>query len=237
MNDQSPQNRGAKRFTISPAAKAMIAFVVVTALLIIAFWPRSTAVPQQSAPGATQGVTDEQIDDETLAKARADAALPPCPSSDAPVAADAALRGATAVCLADGQRIDLGQATAGRPLVINMWAVWCLPCRKELPFFDQLYRQAGDQLDVLLVHAIDGANKPYALLQFLAEVGVHVPTVADVDGEVAKGLRAPRVYPSTILVRADGTVAAAEPRVFTSYDDLAAVVQSELGIDVSGGAS
>lgn len=219
----------------TPAAKAMIAFVVVTVLLIIAFWPRGTAAPPQSDPGSSQGVTDEPVDDATLAQARLDAALPPCPQSGQPVPAGAALAGASAVCLADAQRLNLGQATAGRPVVINMWAVWCLPCRKELPLFDELYRRAGDRLDVLLVHAIDGAAKPYALLQFLTEVGVHVPTVADVDGEVAKALRAPRVYPSTILVRADGTVAAIEPRVFTSYDDLAAVIDSGLGIDVSGG--
>ncbi|MFZ2512808.1 MAG: TlpA disulfide reductase family protein [Gordonia sp. (in: high G+C Gram-positive bacteria)] len=218
----------------TPAAKAMIAFVIVTVLLIIAFWPRGSAVPPQSAAGSTQGVTDEPVDDATLARARVDAALPPCPQSDRPVSAGAALAAASAICLADGQRLNLGQATAGRPVVINMWAVWCLPCRKELPLFDELYRRAGDQLDVLLVHAIDGAAKPYALLQFLAEVGVHVPTVADVDGEVARGLRTPRVYPSTILIRADGTVAAIEPRVFTSYDDLAAVVNSQLGVDVSG---
>ena len=229
-----------KRFwrrVTTPAAKAMIAFVVVTVLLIIAFWPRGTAVPPQSAPASTQGITDEPVDDATLARARTEAALPPCPRSGQPVPVGAALADASAVCLADGQRIDLGAATAGRPVVINMWAVWCLPCRKELPLFDELYRRAGDQLDVLLVHAIDGAAKPYALLQFLTEVGVRVPTVADVDGEVARGLRTPRVYPSTVLIRADGTVAAVEPRVFTSYDDLAAVVQSELGIDVSGGAS
>lgn len=223
----------------TPAAKAMIAFVVVMVALIFALWPRDTEEPTRStAPGGpTQGVTDQDVPEDVLAQARIDAALVPCPQSSAPVPAEAALKNVTALCLADGRPINLGQATAWRPTVINMWAVWCLPCRKELPYFDELSRQAGDQLDVLAVHAIDGASKPYAILQFLKEVGLTLPTVADTDGSVAKALRAPRVYPSTILVRADGTVAATLPKVFTSYEELVGVVRDELGVSVSGGQS
>ncbi|GAC58179.1 putative thiol-disulfide oxidoreductase [Gordonia hirsuta DSM 44140 = NBRC 16056] len=222
----------------TPAAKAMIAFVVVTLGLIVALWPRGgDTVPAGGLETAGGGITDEAISPEMLAQARAEAALPPCPQSSAPVPAGAALNGVSAYCLTDGKPIDLGQATAGQPVVINMWAVWCLPCRKELPVFAELYRRAGDRLDVLAVHARDGANKPYALLQFLDEVDVRIPTVADVDGTVAKALRAPRVFPSTILVRADGTVASISPRVFDSYDELAELITEELGIDLTGGGS
>ncbi|GAA3947231.1 TlpA disulfide reductase family protein [Gordonia caeni] len=223
----------------SPAAKAMIAFCVVMLALIFALWPRSDDPEPavNAAPSAGRGITDEEIADETLAQARTEAALAPCPQSNAPVPAGAALAGVTAMCLADGTPIDLGQATAGKPTVINMWAVWCLPCRRELPYFDQLYQRAGDQLDVLAVHARDGGDKPYAILQFLKEVGVHLPTVADTDGSVAGALRAPRVYPSTILVRADGTVAGVLPQVFDTYDELAAVVRDELGVDLAGAGS
>ena len=224
----------------TPAGKAMLAFVVVMAALIFALWPRSTETPTRPSgtPGApSQGVTDQDVPEAMLAQARTDAGLAPCPQSTAPVPDGAALKNVTAVCLADGRPVNLGQATAGRPTVINMWAVWCLPCRKELPYFDELSQRAGDRLDVLAVHAIDGATKPYAILQFMKEVGLTLPAVADTDGSVAKALKAPRVYPSTILVRADGTVAVTLPKVFTSYDELATLVRDELGVDATGGQS
>lgn len=223
----------------SPAAKAMIAFCVVMLALIFALWPRGDdpAPARPAGPSPTSGISDEQVADGRLEQTRAEAALAPCPNSSAPVPAGAALAGVSAVCLADGTPIDLGQATAGRPLVINMWAVWCLPCRRELPYFDQLYQRAGDRLDVLAVHARDGGDKPYAILSFLKEVGVHLPAVADTDGSVAAALRAPRVYPSTILVRADGTVAAVLPQVFESYEELTGVIADDLGVDVTGAGS
>ncbi|UQE75373.1 TlpA family protein disulfide reductase [Gordonia sp. PP30] len=224
----------------SPGAKAMLAFVIVMAALIFALWPRVHGDSATSGPdpaSLTGGVTDEAVSAGMLNQARTDAALAPCPQSGAPVPGDAALKGVSGICLADGKPIDLGQATAGRPTVINLWAVWCLPCRRELPLFDELYRRAGDRLDVLAVHSRDGGDKPYAILSFLKELGVHLPTVADPRGDIAGALRAPRVYPSTVLIRADGTVAAVLPRVFGSYDDLAAVVRTDLGVDVSGGGS
>jgi thiol-disulfide isomerase/thioredoxin len=223
----------------TPAGKAMIGFLVLVAILIFAFWPRGaapTSMPMPDTSGA-RGVTDEAVPDAMLAQARAAAGLAPCPSSEAPVPPGAVLAGVRGVCLADGTPVDLGAATAGRPTVINLWAVWCLPCRRELPLFDELYRRAGSEVDVLAVHARDGADKPYAILTFLAELGVHLPAVADTDGAVAKALRAPRVFPSTVLVRADGTVAAVLPQVFATYDELADAVHRALDVDVSGGVS
>ena len=134
-----------------------------------------------------------------------------------------------------GRRAAAGRGCGdgGKPTVINLWAVWCLPCRKELPYFQQLADRTAGELNVLAVHAKDGADKPYAILRFLQEVGVRLPTVADLDGDVAKALKAPRVYPSSILVRADGTVAAVLPQVFDTYDDLAGAVSEHLGVNAS----
>ena len=219
----------------SPAAKAMIAFVVVMLALLVALWPRTgDALSGDPAQNPTRGVTDEPATAEMLATARADAALAPCPDSTLPVPDGAALRGVLGECLADGQPVDLGAVTAGTPTVINFWAVWCEPCRRELPLFDELSTAAGDRLDVIAVHANEGAAKPFAILTFLAEVGVHLPVVGDVDGTIAKALKAPRVFPSTVLIRADGTVAAVLPTLFTSYEQLTGVIDEKLGVRLDG---
>ncbi|MFT4089056.1 MAG: TlpA disulfide reductase family protein, partial [Gordonia sp. (in: high G+C Gram-positive bacteria)] len=172
--------------------------------------------------------------DSELAEARAAAALAPCPDDAAAPGPTAALRDVSANCLGDGRRIDLGPATGGKPLVVNFWAVWCLPCRNELPHFDKLRQRAGDRLNVLGVHAYDGAGRPFLILKFLQEVGVHLPVVTDDDGKIAEALGAPRIYPSTVLIRADGTVAKVLPQVFDSAEDLEVAVRDGLGVDLGG---
>ncbi|EGD55078.1 TlpA family protein disulfide reductase [Gordonia neofelifaecis] len=220
-----------------PAARATLAFVIVAAALIVALWPRSGPGDTSSGSGSpaassTQGITDQQVSDDELSKARAAAALAPCPDGPGPAVPDAVLAGVTVPCMATGAPVDLGVTTAGKPLVINMWAVWCLPCRRELPIFDDFSKRAGDSLNVLAVHAREGGDKPYFVLKFLEEVGVHLPVVTDPDGAVAKAIGAPRVFPSTVMIRADGTVAKVLPQVFESEAELAEAVRENLGVDV-----
>lgn len=225
-----------------PAARATIVFLIVAVALIAALWPRNSA-PESASPQASQtagaptsGITDQQVSDDQMSQARAAAALRPCPDGVGPAGPNAVLAGVSAPCMATGAPTDLGITTAGKPLVINMWAVWCLPCRKELPIFDEFSKQAGDQLNVLAVHAREGGDKPYFVLKFMEEVGVHVPVVTDPHGDIAQAIGAPRIFPSTILIRADGTVAKVLPQIFNSTEELSNAVRENLGVDVGGGA-
>lgn len=202
--------------------------------LIVAIWPRGGSdLPDgtvtASAPSGPNAM-DARVGDAQLAAARRDAALPPCPTTGLPKGADAALAGVSAPCLADGTPYDLGVGTAGKPLIVNMWAVWCLPCRRELPVMAEYAQRAGDAVNVLAVHAQEGAQNPYLALQFLSENNVHLAAVLDTDGKVAAAVGAPRVFPSSILIRADGTVAKVLPQVFDSPDQIGAAVDQYLGV-------
>ncbi len=42
----------------------------------------------------------------------------------------------------DGEEVALSEF-AGRPLLVNLWASWCVPCVRELPMLDALSAQAG----------------------------------------------------------------------------------------------
>lgn len=223
------------KFLKEPAARATIVFIVIALAFIAALWPRDKAPDEavSASTAATSSAALPQVSDDEMTALRAAAALRPCPTGITAPGPDAVLAGVTAPCMQSGAPIDLGTATAGRPLVINMWAVWCLPCRKEMPIFDQFSQRAGDRLNVLAVHAREGGDNQVFVLKFLEEVGVHVPVVTDPDGTIAKALGAPRVFPSTILVRADGTVAQVLPQLFTSPEQLAAAVRKDLGVDVA----
>jgi thiol-disulfide isomerase/thioredoxin len=225
------------RFTLSTSARWTIAALVVVVALIVAIWPRNSpdSGPSPSAlstgsstlPGLEAAVTDDD-----MAKARQKAALLPCPTGSGPAPTGSKLAGVTVPCLADGSTVDLGSATAGTPMLVNVWAHWCGPCRAELPVINDFAQQAGDRVRVLTVQGQEGAQNPFLSLNLLTEIGVHLPTVVDTDAEIAAALGVPRAYPSTVLVRADGTVAAVLPRVFDSTEEVADAVREHLGVSV-----
>lgn len=58
----------------------------------------------------------------------------------------------------------------GKVILLNLWATWCAPCRKEMPHLDQLQRELGsDQFEVVAVSVDRGS--PEKSKKFLAEVG------------------------------------------------------------------
>ncbi|WP_460869084.1 TlpA family protein disulfide reductase, partial [Rhodococcus aerolatus] len=137
------------------------------------------------------------------------------------------LAGLTLPCLADGSPVDLGTALAGRPVLLNVWAWWCGPCAAELPAVQDFAARAGDRVTVLTVHADPDAG---GALSRLTDYGVRLPGVQDADGRVAALVGAPQVLPTTILLRADGTVAAVLPQPFTTADEVATAVADGLGV-------
>jgi len=92
--------------------------------------------------------------------------------------------------------------------LLNLWATWCAPCRKEMPHLDKLQREAGnDQFNVITVNMDRGENNPKPLA-FLEEIGVKDlayysdPTMATFN-ELRSIGKAPGL-PSTILLGEDG---------------------------------
>ncbi len=221
---------------VPASARWTIAALIVVIALIAAIWPRDSGSsadglgsgnPAASAgpiPGATASVSNDD-----LVAARDRAALAPCPTGTAPAPAASVLRGVTAPCLGGPGTVDLGSATAGTPVLINFWAPWCLPCRKELPSIADFARVAGDRVQVLAVQAKEGSENPVLALGLLSEIDVHLPSVVDTQSRIAAALGAPRAYPVSILVRADGTVAKVLPTVYADTQAVTDSVNQYLG--------
>lgn len=90
----------------------------------------------------------------------------------------------------------------GRPVVINFWASWCVPCREEMPAFERVHERAGDRIAFLGVDHQD--TRPEALA-FQAETKVSYPSGFDPSGKTATAYE---LYglPSTVFVSADGRI-------------------------------
>ncbi len=100
-------------------------------------------------------------------------------------------------------RIEL-ESFRGRPVVINLWASWCLPCRKEMPHFEAAHQRFGDRVAFLGVNHQDGRTPARELLR---QTGVTYPSGSDPEGKVAADY-ALRGMPSTVFVSASGKIRA-----------------------------
>jgi thiol-disulfide isomerase/thioredoxin len=203
-----------------------VAMMVVVVALGAALW---TQLGDDSQPGSTgPGSSRDRRDADTaeaLAEPRARADLAPCPAPGAGEGPEA-LRGITLECAGDGSSVDVAKAVAGRTVVLNLWAYWCAPCAQELPAMAEYQRRVGPEVTVLTVHQDE--NETAALLR-LAELGVHLPTLQDGRRRIAAALKVPNVMPATVVLRADGSVAAILPRSFADADEIAAAIDPQLG--------
>lgn len=91
----------------------------------------------------------------------------------------------------------------GRPVVMNLWASWCVPCREEMPAFDAVARRTPE----VLVLGVAVQDTETAAREFAAEVAVSYPLGLDADGAILEmypilGL------PATWFITSEGHIAA-----------------------------
>jgi thiol-disulfide isomerase/thioredoxin len=130
----------------------------------------------------------------------------------------------TLECFQDGGRVRLTELR--RPVILNLWASWCAPCRTELPTLQRFARTAGDQVTVLGVDTGDTRDAGASVLQ---DTKISYPNLYDERRQllVAVGRGA---LPVTLFVTADGTVRYLYNS--TALDDvtLARLARTHLGV-------
>ena len=96
----------------------------------------------------------------------------------------------------------------GKPVVINFWASWCGPCKSEMPEFQKLYEEKGEDIQFLMINLTDGSRETMETAQdFLAESGYTFPVYYDLWQEAAYKYYVMSI-PMTLFLHADGTLAA-----------------------------
>lgn len=112
----------------------------------------------------------------------------------------------------------------GGPAVVNLWATWCAPCRAEMPAFEAVHADIGDE--VRFVGINEGDEGP-AAAAFVAEVGVTFDQYLDLDGGLTDGLRIAGL-PATVVLDEDGSVLTVHNGALTE-DGLRSLIDEHLG--------
>lgn len=102
--------------------------------------------------------------------------------------------------LGDGPALRLSDVDG--PAVVNLWATWCAPCRREMPEFEAVHLERGDQVRFIGVNIGDRED---AAAEFLDDVGVTFENYLDIDGELNEALRT-ATLPVTVVTGLDGSI-------------------------------
>jgi thiol-disulfide isomerase/thioredoxin len=113
------------------------------------------------------------------------------------------------------------------PLVVNLFAQWCGPCREEMPFYQKLHQQAGGRVKVLGIDYLD--TQPGRALDLVKQSGVTYPLLADPAGNLRAPFRV-RGLPGVLLIDRSGRVRDLEFTVVSSYGQLRRLVHRHLGV-------
>src|SRR3990172_4874258 len=96
------------------------------------------------------------------------------------------------------------ESNKGKVVILDLWATWCPPCRKEIPGFINLYKKYKDKGLEIIGIAFD-ENGPEVVPPFMKKMGMNYPVYLD-GGDIARKYDL-QAYPTTLVYGKDGKVA------------------------------
>ena len=102
-----------------------------------------------------------------------------------------------------GNTLNLA-AYKGKVLVINFWATWCPPCRREIPDLIAAYKELKDKGLEILGVSVDETTAP-ALVEWTRKMGINYP-IALATPEIVTAYEPGDFIPATIIVDRKGLI-------------------------------
>lgn len=117
----------------------------------------------------------------------------------------APMRSAAGLAITDAQGANVALADyAGKLLVVNLWAPWCLPCRREMPSLARLSERLSGQ-DALVLPLAFSWQGAVGVRRFYQETGIANLPVLIGDGDNLKATLGIEILPTTVVLDGDAT--------------------------------
>lgn len=203
--------------------RAAVAAAAAVALLAGGCGDDSSTLP-------TPEPRDIAVDTPELRQMKQEAGMEPC----RPGPGGGALPATTLRCLGGGQDVDL--ATLRGPMIINLWASTCGPCRKEMPVLQEFHATYGDRVKVLGIDYLD--VHPVSAMEQVIERGVTYPSLADPLGDLQEQPVFEQYWglPVILFLDADGEVAGDKVGGVHTLDELVELTETHLDVELGDAA-
>ena len=180
-------------------------------------------------PGLMPGPARIDVDTPDLRAIRQEAGIAECAPGPGRGAVDGGLPALTLPCLGGGPEVDLSSLRG--PLVVNLWASWCGPCRREMPLLQRFATAYAGEVGVVGIDYND--PQPMAALELARDSGVTYPLLADPQTDLAGRDPFPnlRGLPYLALVDESGTVVFGAYLEVKSREQLEDLVHEHLGVE------
>jgi cytochrome c biogenesis protein CcmG/thiol:disulfide interchange protein DsbE len=104
---------------------------------------------------------------------------------------------------ADGKTVELARLK-GKVVLVNFWATWCGPCRKEMPDFVEVYKQKKSKGLEIVSISLDREGWK-VVIPFVKQYGINFPVVVG-NAELADAYGGMEYIPTTFIVDRSGMI-------------------------------
>lgn len=105
---------------------------------------------------------------------------------------------------ADGKAVALSELT-GKPMIINCWATWCGPCKRELPHFQKYYEKYKDEIHFVMIDVWEQKEEQGEIEAYVKDEGYTFPVYFDWKNEAEISFKLEAI-PLTVAVNAEGKI-------------------------------
>ncbi|MCV6598369.1 MAG: TlpA family protein disulfide reductase [Mangrovicoccus sp.] len=122
-------------------------------------------------------------------------------------------------------------AYQGKIVLLNFWATWCAPCRKEMPGLDRLNGEMGSE-DFTVLTLATGRNSPQAMRRFFAQEGIEtLPLYKDPNKAIGSQMAVLGLPITVILDRQGREIARLQGDAEWDSDSAKAILQALIKAD------